>query len=129
MKLALDTSGYSRLMQSRSNLTGLVENAESVFIPAVTVGELYAGFHLGSRCESNQTSLKEFLNLPGVEIIPINHDIAERYGILVCTLKKLGTPIPTNDIWIAATSLELGARLVTYDAHFHHIPGLITLSP
>ena len=129
MKFVLDTNAYSRLMQNRSSLTELVEHADLVLLPTVAIGELYAGFHLGSRCESNRAGLNEFLCLPGIEIVPIDHDIAERYGILVCTLKEKGTPIPTNDIWIAATSLELGARLISYDTHFDYVPGLITLSP
>ncbi|MFQ5810117.1 MAG: PIN domain-containing protein, partial [Armatimonadota bacterium] len=61
--------------------------------------------------------------------VPVTHSIAERYGVLVKQLKEQGTPIPTNDIWIAATALETGTRLVSYDAHFNNVPGLIVLSP
>ncbi len=129
MKLALDTSGYSRLMQSHSELTNVIERADHVYVPAITMGELYAGFRIGSRFEINQSELLEFVGLPGVEIVSVDHGIAERYGILVDTLKRNGTPIPTNDIWIAATALEYGARLVTYDIHFQFVYGLITLAP
>jgi tRNA(fMet)-specific endonuclease VapC len=56
-------------------------------------------------------------------------DIAERYGILINQLTRQGAPMPSNDIWIAASALETGSRLVTYDAHFKHIHGLIVISP
>jgi predicted nucleic acid-binding protein len=59
----------------------------------------------------------------------VTTDIAERYGILISQLTRQGTPIPTNDIWIAAAALETGSRLVTYDSHFEHIHGLIVLGP
>jgi len=51
------------------------------------------------------------------------------YGLLVCHLAQAGKPIPTNDIWIAAAALESGARLVSYDAHFAFVPGLLVLAP
>ena len=54
---------------------------------------------------------------------------ARRYAVLVNDLRRKGTPIPTNDIWIAATALELGTRLITYDVHFKYIPGLIVDVP
>jgi predicted nucleic acid-binding protein len=116
-------------MGGHAPLTQLLESAEEVLVPATVLGELYAGFEMGSRREVNRQELTEFLTLPGVEMTAVTADIAERYGILVGQLARQGTPIPTNDIWIAATALETGARLVTYDSHFGNIPGLIVLTP
>lgn len=129
MRVCLDTSAYSRLMGGHAPLTRLLESADDVLIPATVLGELYAGFEMGSRREANRRQLGEFMALPGVEVIAVTADIAERYGILVSQLARQGTPIPTNDIWIAATTLETGARLVTYDSHFKNTPGLIVLTP
>lgn len=129
MRVCLDTNAYSRLMGGHAPLTHLLETATEVLIPATVLGELHAGFEMGSRRESNRRQLAEFLALPGVETIPVTGDIAERYGLLVSHLTRQGAPIPTNDIWIAATALETGARLVSYDPHFDHIPGLIILKP
>ena len=70
-----------------------------------------------------------FLEVQGVRIQDVTWDIARRYGLLVGQLWQAGTPIPTNDLWIAATALELGARLVSYDDHFRQVPGLITEAP
>jgi len=129
MRVCLDTNAYSRLMGGHAPLTQLLESVEEVLIPATVIGELHAGFELGSRREANRRQLEEFLALPGVETIAMTADIAERYGLLVGQLTRQGTPIPTNDIWIAAAVLETGARLVTYDSHFEKIPGLIVLAP
>jgi tRNA(fMet)-specific endonuclease VapC len=69
------------------------------------------------------------LDLPGVQLVTVDAFVADRYGILVKILRKMGTPIPTNDIWIAAAALETGSRLVTYDSHFDCIPGLLVIAP
>jgi tRNA(fMet)-specific endonuclease VapC len=69
--------------------------------------------------------LEHFLSEPDVEIPPMDFSIADRYGQLVADLRRKGTPIPTNDIWIAATALENGARLLTADRHFERIDGLM----
>ena len=129
MRVCLDTSAYSRLMGGHAPLTQLLESADDVLVPVTVLGELHAGFEMGTRREANRRRLTEFLVLPGVETTAVTADIAERYGILVSQLTRQGTPIPTNDIWIAATALEAGARLVAYDSHFESIPGLIVLAP
>jgi tRNA(fMet)-specific endonuclease VapC len=129
MRVCLDTNAYSRLMGGHVPLTQLLESCEEVLLPATVLGELHAGFELGSRRETNRRQLGEFLALPGVETIPVTTDIAERYGILISQLTRQGTPISTNDIWIAAAALETGSRLVTYDSHFRHVHGLIVLDP
>jgi|694.fasta_scaffold114581_4 predicted nucleic acid-binding protein len=129
MRVCLDTNAFSRLMGGHVPLTQLLESCEEVLLSATVLGELHAGFELGSRRETNRRQLGEFLALPGVETIPVTTDIAERYGILISQLTRQGTPISTNDIWIAAAALETGSRLVTYDSHFRHVPGLIVLGP
>ena len=49
-------------------------------------------------------------------------DIA--FGRIAAALRKAGTPIPTNDIWIAAHVFETGAELITFDRHFDSVRGL-----
>ncbi len=70
-----------------------------------------------------------FLDLPGVRVQETTHTVARRYAHLHATLKAAGIPIPTNDLWIAATALELHAPLITYDAHFGRIHGLKIEAP
>jgi predicted nucleic acid-binding protein len=84
---------------------------------------------MGTRERENAEELDAFLAQPGVRVIDSTRDVATRYGILVQQLKAQGTPVPTNDIWIAAAALEHGAHLLSYDTHFSHVPGLIALMP
>lgn len=129
MKRCLDTCAYSRLMRGNANLQACLEEVDLLFVPVIVLGEIHAGFEAGTRLAENEYQLKSFLELPGVRIQDVTWDIARRYAILVNDLRQKGTPIPTNDLWIAATTLELGARLVTYDAHFKKIPNLIVDIP
>ena len=129
MKRCLDTCAYSRMMLGDKRLQACMEEADLLVIPVVVLGELYAGFEGGNRKAENEARLEAFLEIPSVRIQDINWDVARRYGLLLDQLRKAGTPIPANDIWIAATALELGARLITYDGHFKSIPGLITEAP
>lgn len=129
MRVCLDTNAYSMLMRARAELQRCLEEAELIYVPTVVLGELYAGFCLGSRFTENCRDLEAFLDMPGVRTTSPNQEMAERYGYLVRDLRRQGTPIPTNDLWIAATALETGARLVSYDAHFRQVPGLIVIAP
>lgn len=129
MKLCLDTCAYSKLGLQPPELINCIDEAEAVYLSIIVMGELFAGFSLGKREKENREALSRFLDLPAVEVVNIDAAIADRYGILVKNLRKQGTPIPTNDIWIAATTLETGSRLVTYDSHFSCVPGLLIIAP
>jgi|WetSurMetagenome_2_1015567.scaffolds.fasta_scaffold45921_5 tRNA(fMet)-specific endonuclease VapC len=129
MKVSLDTCGYSRLALQSQPLVDMLAEADAVYLSSVMLGELFAGFCLGSREMENRRELARFLDLPGVEVVDITSAIADRYGILVKQLRQQGTPLPTNDIWIAASAFETGSRLVTYDSHFDSIQGLLIVAP
>lgn len=129
MKICLDTCAYSRLGLQPAELINCIDEAESVYVSSIVLGELFAGFSLGKREKENRDALIRFLDLPAVEVISIDAVIADRYGLLIKMLRKQGTPIPTNDIWIAATAFETGSRLVTYDSHFSCVPGLLIVAP
>ena len=124
MKICVDTNAYTAFKRGDEAVTGVLENAGEVLLPSIVVGELFAGFHMGSRRDRNIEELNDFLAKPGVSIVDIDRSIAERYGVLIKTLREKGTPIPTNDIWIAAVALDTGARLLTLDDHFQYVPGL-----
>ena len=127
MKLCLDTNAYSAFKNGNRNVMNILENADEVFIPATVLGELYSGFQIGSLTEKNLLELDDFLSKPGISVIAIDKDISFRYGFIVKDLRKQGTPIPTNDIWIAAANMEKGALLLSRDKHFSNIPGLMVL--
>lgn len=127
MRVCLDTSAYSHLRRGNAALQDCLEQAEGILLPAIVVGELHAGFLGGDKAPANLKLLAEFLEQPGVSVQDVTCAVAERYGLLVAQLP--GTPIPTNDIWIAAIAMETGTRLIAYDRHFAQVPGLICLHP
>ena len=100
-------------------------SASAVLVPTVVIGELEAGFRLGSRRKENQQVLEEFLEEPFVTVVPVTRDVARRYGELFSTLRRRGTPIPTNDIWIAASAVASAATLLTFDRDFEKVPELV----
>jgi tRNA(fMet)-specific endonuclease VapC len=107
----------------------MLEQAGEILIPVTVLGELHAGFQLGARAKEGLGELNKFLAQPGVRVLDVTDAVAERYGVIIKLLKKQGTPIPTNDVWIAATIMETGARLAAYDARFSLIPGLLVETP
>jgi predicted nucleic acid-binding protein len=129
MKVCLDTCAYSSLMRGNAPLRNFLEYSDLVAIPVIVLGELHAGFEIGRKREENERRLLEFMQIPGVTVQDVTWDMARRYALLVAALRAAGTPLPSNDIWIAATAMELGAHLVSYDTHFSAIPGLIVESP
>jgi predicted nucleic acid-binding protein len=120
-KVLLDTSGYSGLANKNPRLVQALEEAEAIFISAVVLGELLAGFRKGSRYEKNQKLLQEFLEKEAVEILAIDEETALRYAVIQHSLWTAGTPIPTNDIWIAASAMQYGLRILTTDAHYQSV--------
>ena len=127
MKLCLDTNIYSAFKNGNRQITDILENADEILIPVTVLGELYSGFQIGSLTEKNLTELDKFLSKPGISIIEINKEIAFRYGFITKELRKQGTPIPTNDIWIAASTMDTGSILLSSDKHFKEVPGLMVL--
>lgn len=123
-RLVLDTSAYSHLRRGDDRLIDAVAAAEIVLVPAIVVGELEAGFRMGSRYGANRRSLDELLAEAYVQVVDVDLEIARRYGSIFGDLRRAGTPMPTNDIWIAATALARGAQLVTYDSDFERVAGL-----
>jgi tRNA(fMet)-specific endonuclease VapC len=88
------------------------------------LGELLGGFAAGMREPKNRAELARFLESPRVEVLPITAETADSYALVYTGLRRKGQPIPTNDLWIAASALEHGAALLTRDAHFTKIDGL-----
>ena len=83
------------------------------------------GFRGGGKEQKNRKELHQFLDSPRVSLYPVNEETAEQYSAILTQLKKQGTPVPTNDIWIAAAAFQNGLQLYTLDKHFHYIDGLL----
>ncbi len=103
---------------------GCLARADTVYMSVFVLGELSAGFKAGSKEKGNKQLLERFLLKPTVSVLDATMDTADVFGFIMASLRKSGTPIPINDVWIAAQCLETGSLLVTYDNHFAQIPGL-----
>lgn len=123
-RLVLDTSAYSWMRSGHGTVLDLVAAAELVLIPATVLGELEAGFRLGSRERENRDLLADFLAETFVAERSVTPRVARRYGELFASLWRAGTPVPVNDIWIAATTLDCKGHLLTFDRHFRSLPDL-----
>lgn len=130
-RLCVDTSAYSRFQLGDRQATELIDAAEWVGMPAIALGELWSGFRLGARREQNEAVLREFLANPVVEVLDVDEEVGRHYADIVADLRKAGRPLPTNDIWIAATAARAGATVLSADEHFTAIArvGSILLSP
>jgi tRNA(fMet)-specific endonuclease VapC len=119
--LAIDTSAYAAFKRGRADAVACIRSHERLVVPAIVLGELFAGFALGSREQQNRDELDELLASPRVTVAAAGEATAECYAAILSALRRAGTPVPTNDLWIAATAMEHGALLLTADAHFEKI--------
>ena len=129
MKVCLDTNAYSNLRHGNVKILELLNESEEIIVPAAAYAELLYGFLRGGRFAENESELKSFLSEDHVTLQPVSPSIAERWAYVKAILARSGTPIPDNDIWIAATALETGARIISYARHFDSVGGLIRLAP
>lgn len=123
-KILLDTNCYTSFLAGDKKVLTSLANAEIVFMSVFVLGELFAGFKGGSKQGKNNHLLESFLRKPTVQVLDATTETAQFFGLVKDGLKKAGSPIPINDVWIAAHTLETGSTLVTYDAHFCKVAGL-----
>jgi tRNA(fMet)-specific endonuclease VapC len=124
-KILIDTNLYCDACRGEEQAVEVLRYADQILVSPIIIGELKAGFKIGKRYSENIEQLSRFLSTPRVRIIAITEDTADRFAHVYALLRKVGTPIPTNDIWIAASSFEHGAELVSNDRHFSAVPGLL----
>ena len=127
MRVLLDSNAYSQLMRGDNQTALAVRDATEILMSAVVIGELLYGFRNGSRFDSNTTDLRSFLNNPYVSFVPVGSVTADRYSRIAAALRAQSSPIPTNDVWIAAHALETGSDLVSADRHFEAVSGIAWL--
>jgi len=121
MRYCLDTSAYSYFKRGDPQVVELIDRADWLGIPVIVMGELAVGFRLSARREANEAELARFVAHPVVDVLPVSEDVVTLYAGIVVDLKEAGTPLPANDIWIAAVAARHGATVLTYDSHFKSI--------
>lgn len=124
IRVAIDTNRLSDLFRGDHALAKQLGQCEGVLVPLIVVAELKAGFVLSARSAHSDAVLLRFMAQPTVSVICPDLATAEQYAHLFGQLKRAGTPIPANDLWIAALALQHQAALITRDRHFQAIPQL-----
>lgn len=125
MRVALDTNRLTDLLQGDAGLAELLGTCEEVWIPLMVLAEIKAGFYGGTQQHRNEGLLRRLLAKPTVEVLLPSRATAEHYARLFVQLKRAGTPVPNNDLWIASLALEHDLTLLTRDRHFQRIPQLM----
>ena len=126
--MLIDTNVYSNAMRGEGSVVATLRRASHIGIASISIGELLSGFKGGTNEQENRAQLAEFLDTPRVALYGVSEDTAEFYASILDGLRDSGTPIPTNDIWIAAVALEHGLRLFSMDHHFGAVAGLLLVS-
>ncbi|MHB1099843.1 MAG: PIN domain-containing protein [Burkholderiales bacterium] len=122
--IALDTNAYTAFKRGDEQIVAVLQHAPLILVCVTVLGELLGGFAAGQRESNNRSELTQFLDSPRVKVVHSTTATADLYALVYAALHRKGQPIPTNDLWIAASCLEYGAALLTFDAHFQNIDGL-----
>ncbi len=126
-KVLIDTNIYSLAMKGDVNVVKTLRKIDRIGFSAISIGELYSGFKGGRYEAENREELNIFMDSPRVFVHSIDEGTADFYASILDSLKTAGTPIPTNDIWIAAVAFQHGYKVFSKDKHFMLVPGLLQL--
>ena len=124
MRILVDSNRYQDFCEGRREAVQIIRRASDIMVPFIVLGELRAGFACGTRSHKNEQTLIRFLNSPRVKPLFADEDTTRQYARLFKQLRTQGTPIPVNDLWIAALAIQHDLPLFTRDAHFNHLPQL-----
>jgi tRNA(fMet)-specific endonuclease VapC len=124
-RIIIDTNFYVAFKKREDAAVVTLKKADYIAVNTVILGELLAGFRCGTREEQNREELDLFFDSPRVDLLPVDDGTAEFYAQIFADLKQKGRPIPTNDLWLAASAMQHGLALATYDDHFNSIGGLL----
>ena len=125
----MDTSAYSGLVRGHPGIVDAVKRAEDLYFSPVVLGELYTGFMLGSAQSKNEQRLSTFFESSRVTFIQMDDETAKLYATIQTDLRKKGTPISTNDVWISASAMQYGLAVLTLDRDFLRVPQIIAVCP
>lgn len=122
MIVALDTNAYSDYARGEPARVKVVQTASQIKLPLFVLAELRAGFRRGRQSRRNEAGLQRFLGVPRVEVLCPDETTTHHYAQLDDQLRQQGTPVPINDLWIAALVIQHNLVLCTSDQHFNHLP-------
>lgn len=123
--IVLDTNAYAAFKQGQAEAVDIVRRAGRIAVTSVVLGELLAGFAVRSREAKNRGELQQFLAANRVVVLLVDNVTAEYYATVYRAQRGKGRPIPTNDLWIAASALQHGFAIFSNAAHFKYIDGIL----
>ena len=121
----LDTSALIALLRGHAGVAEASRRLDRIVMPVIVLGEILVGRVGAGRKESGEREIRAFVASPRVEVAPIGFETAVRYAAIRDGLRRAGRPLPANDIWIAATAMERGLRVLTLDRHYLDIPQVL----
>jgi len=127
-ELLIDTNVYSGFMLGHPTAVTALRSTAQINLPLIVLGELLAGFAAGTREARNRDQLARFMASPRVRVLNPDEKTARAYAELFAELRRNGMPVPTNDLWIAALARQHRLPLLSFDAHFRNVPGIILAS-
>ena len=122
MKMAIDTNRYRDFCEGIGAVVNMFRHADRIYVPFTVLAELRAGFACGTLSRKNEAVLSMFLNRPRVVCCFADEQTSFHYARIYRQLREKGTPIPTNDIWLAALVVQHNLLLYSRDRHFDHLP-------
>jgi predicted nucleic acid-binding protein len=126
MNIGLDTNAYSDFMRGVPDRVQILRSARHIHVPLIVLGEIRAGFAAGNQESANAANLQRFLSSPRVSILLPDEQTTHHYAQLFLHLRRKGVAIPTNDLWIAALVVQHNLVLCSNDAHFSHLPQVVS---
>jgi tRNA(fMet)-specific endonuclease VapC len=123
--ILVDTNAYTAFKRNVIEAVEVIRCCSLIGMNTIVIGELLGGFACGSKEGINKQELQNFLKSSRVRVFSITDTTSHHYAQIYSSLRKKGKPIPTNDIWIAATAFEHNLSLFSYDSDFQFIDNLI----
>ena len=122
MRIVIDTNRYRDFCDGMDDAVHIIRKSSEIYIPFIVIAELRAGFACGEKGPENEQVLSRFLNKQRVKILFPDEGTTFIYANLFRQLRIQGTPIPTNDLWISALTVQHGLMLFSRDSHFNKLP-------
>jgi predicted nucleic acid-binding protein len=121
-KICIDTNVAISLLNGKDKTLRIIDKYHDVLLPIIVAGELRLGAYRSTKISENLVKI-DALEMR-CEIIDVDSSVADVYGRIKSKLYASGTPIPENDIWIAACCMSVSAPLLSTDAHFKFVESL-----
>ncbi|MFZ9919946.1 MAG: PIN domain-containing protein [Terrimicrobiaceae bacterium] len=128
MRILIDSNRFIDFCAGEPEVVDAFEQASLLVVPFIVLAEIRVGGQSMKRGDTQVRILGELLQQPGVRVAHSSDTTTHHYATLYARLKKAGTPIPTNDIWIAALAVEHSLMLYSRDAHFDRFPDIPRLA-